>query len=1111
MPENYIELRSRQYDFSRGVVGLLATEEIAKHRFLRDALNVWFRPGRACSVRPGTLDVVNATLSEKPTSTGKYYNAAGNKVFVATDDGAGGGKLWRLGASGYVQQTTPWALTDDPIKFVNMNGIIIAVQKGAAHGPFFFAQTNVAETWLAMALPTPDSTALTLAQATHADGRLSLTTTYYYRVRHRFNNGSSLTSGFKSILLTGTNNQVTVSTIPINPSGRTDYIGWTIERTKKNGASDGPYFEIADGTATSYVDNTSDAGLGGPFDRTEEVNHGTPPSLDGIISHAGRLWGWVGSTVYLSNHVTDDEEATGIANWQADLNFPLDKDDGDTIQTVVPQSDRIVFLKRRSYWPVDGRDLDSFAPRKTAEVGAAGYRAASSDGSVVYFLSGDGIIFRATGDRPEPFGQIEAGHWLAELDLNRVADCFVGNHVGERMVFSACFSPNTLTSHTIEYDLLTKTWTRSNLRITDAVIQKDEPEFNRATMLYVDQTKVVPAAGASAVNNPSFVAWNQGSSDQEAFVRGVSSLGVPQWGAAVQVSNSINLGTQPQYDPAICHDGVGGVIMAWIDRRAGNRFDVYAQRLDALGAIQWAVGGVAVAATGATTVTRDNLFVVPDGSGGAFVGWTDSRLTPNPSTAVYVHRIDSTGVAMAGWAADGTRVSTQTASSETNVRLLADGNGGVFVLWSGNGGFEARFQHLSATSAALAGATGVNLGATSNDDARMVLDGLGGVIVAYSSPGMNTKRLSSTGTTTWGPTSLGSSAYAFDQPWGMCSDGAGGAVVVWGDGTAGAQKLVGNIITVAGAVLGTTPVTIDTGTTGQWFVGDYFGTRYPHLIKCSGDEVVLVYGAGTQTGGTPSNPHSIIAKRLDKSLSTLWTATVRANLGYNLFKISAVTDGADGVIVAWQDARADADYDIYMQRIDAEGAAMWTANGVALVSSGGAETNPVIVFTNAPAGEQPAIRTANYHVWSAYKGFSDYADATGQNGVPIHITAEGHYNDDGYPDQDKDYSRFEVHIDDLTTADIVLTMDFDEAAPTVSLPLSQVLTIDLWDDDATDLWDDAATDLWVGSGRTEAYTGLPGGSIAKRHSKKIDADLTESITVTGWVADALVLPGRPFS
>jgi len=52
-----------------------------------------------------------------------------------------------------------------------------------------------------------------------------------------------------------------------------------------------------------------------------------------------------------------------------------------------------------------------------------------------------------------------------------------------------------------------------------------------------------------------------------------------------------------------------------------------------------------------------------------------------------------------------------------------------------------------------------------------------------------------------------------------------------------------------------------------------------------------------------------------------------------------IADGAGGAIVAWRDERSGND-DIYAQRVNSEGIAVWTANGVALCTATGRQTEP---------------------------------------------------------------------------------------------------------------------------------------------------------------------------
>ncbi len=55
-----------------------------------------------------------------------------------------------------------------------------------------------------------------------------------------------------------------------------------------------------------------------------------------------------------------------------------------------------------------------------------------------------------------------------------------------------------------------------------------------------------------------------------------------------------------------------------------------------------------------------------------------------------------------------------------------------------------------------------------------------------------------------------------------------------------------------------------------------------------------------------------------------------------------VSDGAGGAIVVWSDLRSGS-YDLYAQRVSAAGAPLWAANGIVVCNAGGSQTNPLVV------------------------------------------------------------------------------------------------------------------------------------------------------------------------
>ncbi|THB78883.1 MAG: hypothetical protein D3926_12005, partial [Desulfobacteraceae bacterium] len=157
-------------------------------------------------------------------------------------------------------------------------------------------------------------------------------------------------------------------------------------------------------------------------------------------------------------------------------------------------------------------------------------------------------------------------------------------------------------------------------------------------------------------------------SNQDIYTRRVNSSGTPQWtDDGVLICNAAS----SQQDPAIVSDGSGGAIMAWTDSRTGAR-GVYAQRINSSGAVQWTANGVALSSVGRTGQYPQ---ICSDGAGGAVVTWYDDRTygqVPFTSYDIFAQRINTSGVIQ--WTANGVAVCNYDAQQE-HPRIIGDGSG----------------------------------------------------------------------------------------------------------------------------------------------------------------------------------------------------------------------------------------------------------------------------------------------------------------------------------------------------------------------------------------------------------------------------------------------------
>ena len=341
-------------------------------------------------------------------------------------------------------------------------------------------------------------------------------------------------------------------------------------------------------------------------------------------------------------------------------------------------------------------------------------------------------------------------------------------------------------------------------------------------------------------------------------------------------------------DPAITSDGAGGAIVTWAEFRNRN-YDIYTQRISATGTVQWTAGGVALCSA---TGEQSSPTIVADGAGGAIVTWYDTR---SGGDDLYAQRISAGGAVQ--WTADGVALCTATGDQEAPT-IVADGAGGAIVTWdderSGGGNDDIYAQRISAGGTVQWTTNGVALCTATGDQ--------------------------------WYPT--------------IVSDGAGGAVVTWADFRSGNWDIYARRISADGTVQWTADgVALCTATGGQY---------YPTIVADGASGAIVTWFDRRSSNGN----EDIYAQRISAGGTVQWIAdgvalcTATASQQYP----TILSDGASGAIVSWNDSRSGS-WDIYAQRISADGTIQWTPNGVALCTATGIQAYSTI----APDGAGGAI------------------------------------------------------------------------------------------------------------------------------------------------------------
>lgn len=275
---------------------------------------------------------------------------------------------------------------------------------------------------------------------------------------------------------------------------------------------------------------------------------------------------------------------------------------------------------------------------------------------------------------------------------------------------------------------------------------------------------------------------------------------------------------------------------------------------------------------------------------------------------------------------------------QNDARILEDVGGGAFIAWkdarAGNLNPDIYIQRVDALGNMLWQLNGIPLCNDSTDQStpNIISDMAGGVIVTWSDRRNNgerdvyAQRISPSGSVIW----TNNGAPVATKPMRehnekIVSDDAGGAIIVWEQfdtisflWDVWAQRInsIGTIMWQQGGI----PLALASS-----------NKLNPKIQKDKKGGAIITWQ--DFRNGTD---YDIYAQRINANGIRLWGTSAVAVTNINGPQINPKIDPdsvSGGVYIAWQDARNGMDYDIYCQRLDSNGTAFWTANGVAACSA----------------------------------------------------------------------------------------------------------------------------------------------------------------------------------
>jgi len=461
------------------------------------------------------------------------------------------------------------------------------------------------------------------------------------------------------------------------------------------------------------------------------------------------------------------------------------------------------------------------------------------------------------------------------------------------------------------------------------------------TLCRPDLPKIV-ADGAGGV----YVTWRDGrtypTTGDEVYLQRVTAEGkiAPGW---PQTGLLLDDSVDDEAPQGLVADESGGVLVVWESVAPATALDLYAQRVLGNGSIAtgWPVGGVPITRA---PESQSVSSLAPDGAGGLYVAWQDDRAVYSTTKAdIYAQHLLADGSIAPGWIADGLPVCDDPSYQAGKVGVLADGAGGVILVWDdlrrgAPGVGDTYAQHLLADGSVAPGWVEDGLPVVLNlSFPEVALDGGGGFYVGCStvnplgfSGNYYAQRITFGGTVALGWPAAGTLVCAAPGDRGglqLAPDGLGGLLMAWADYRSGSLDVYAARVLADGSlapgwtvdgvqVSGTSqrpgsdfPVTIaPDGSGGMYLAWEWqIGTSYAmaqHLTASGAVAPGWLPGGIEVSPGTSGHFDPQVASDDAGGAIVVWEAAVVHDLLAQRFQ----TDGPVPALLALASAEAEPDH-----------------------------------------------------------------------------------------------------------------------------------------------------------------------------------------------------------
>jgi hypothetical protein len=361
------------------------------------------------------------------------------------------------------------------------------------------------------------------------------------------------------------------------------------------------------------------------------------------------------------------------------------------------------------------------------------------------------------------------------------------------------------------------------------------------------------------------------------------------WSHDPAVNTAITTQGGADQNPAIADDGAGGAIIAW----SGPAYDIYIQRIDANGNLLWGANGKAITSNGNNYYPQ----LVSDGSGGAIITWQGGG---DGSGGIYVQKVAANGNTPWG---TGVELITNQTGNHQYPRIVGDGSGGAVIVWQerleSKTDYDIYAQWVDTDGLELLPAFGLEVCTEAGDQyyPQLVSDG----------------------------------DQSGDSRW---------VIMTWQDARANWDIYAQKLIRVYDNDLDEYTFSVAWDTGGVAVTSDANTQHFnPRLVNDGSGGAIISW----QDGRTHDNAYQsgIYAQRVNADGDAQWTGNgiTICDLTGDQINPEMTSDGSGGAIISWWDFRDGAKFAIYAQRINTDGGALWTPNGVAVATPTGIDTS----------------------------------------------------------------------------------------------------------------------------------------------------------------------------